>query len=129
MPSRRIVAKELGSLLKVLAHPDRILLINAIANGESYSVNQLADEVELSVTRVSQHLSLLRAFRIVRERREGRRKIYQLALPEISDWLIEGIDFVANRIGEVDSDIAAEAKKLWDDQKKLTVVPSQSDTA
>ncbi|MEN7343155.1 MAG: metalloregulator ArsR/SmtB family transcription factor, partial [Pseudomonadota bacterium] len=72
MPSRKIVAKELASLLKVLAHPDRILLVGRIADGETYSVNQLASAIGLSVPRVSQHLSLLRAFRIVEEQRDGR---------------------------------------------------------
>ncbi|MEM7763105.1 MAG: metalloregulator ArsR/SmtB family transcription factor [Pseudomonadota bacterium] len=129
MSSRCMVAQELASLLKVLAHPDRLLLINKISNGRSYSVNQLADAVDLSVTRVSQHLSQLRAFNIVSERREGRRKIYELALPEISQWLINGIAFIANPIAEADNDIVTDADRLWDDQKNLAVVPNRSDMA
>ena len=52
MPSRKIVAKELANLLKVLAHPDRILLVGRIADGETYSVNHLAEAIGLTVPRV-----------------------------------------------------------------------------
>ena len=31
MPNRRIVAKELGELLKVLSHPDRIQIVQLLA--------------------------------------------------------------------------------------------------
>ena len=71
MPSRALVAKELASIFKVVAHSDRICIIEELGDGEK-DVNTLAERLELPGTRVSQHLSLLRAHRIVEERREGR---------------------------------------------------------
>ena len=41
MPSRQLVAKELGEVFKVLAHPDRIRLIEELRSGEK-DVNTLA---------------------------------------------------------------------------------------
>ncbi|MEL6216435.1 MAG: metalloregulator ArsR/SmtB family transcription factor [Pseudomonadota bacterium] len=122
MPSRKVVARELGALLKVMSHPDRILLVHALSSREPYSVNQLAKIVGITATRVSQHLSLLRAFRVVEERSEGRRRIYRLALVNMPDWLLEGVDFVADRIGEVNSDATEEARRLWMEQQQPGVI-------
>lgn len=113
MPTRRIVARELGALLKVLSNPDRILIIHALAVTRSSSVSDLAERLQLSPTRVSQHLSLLRAFRIVTETKEGRQRIYSLVLERLPYWLLEGVDFVAGRVGEVSEDQAEDAKRAW----------------
>ncbi|MEL7022936.1 MAG: metalloregulator ArsR/SmtB family transcription factor [Pseudomonadota bacterium] len=126
MPSRKVVAKELGALLKVMSHPDRILLVHALSSRAPYSVSQLAKLVGITSTRVSQHLALLRAFRVVEERSEGRRRIYRLALVNMPDWLLEGIDFVAARIGEVNSDATEEARQLWLEQQQLEPTESES---
>jgi DNA-binding transcriptional ArsR family regulator len=113
MPSRRIVAKELGALLKVLSNPDRILIIHALAVAGACSVNEIAERLHLPAARVSQHLSLLRAFRLVTESSKGRKRIYTVALENLPEWLLGGVDFVADRIGDVTSEQADEAKRLW----------------
>jgi len=64
MPSRVVVAKELAEVFKVIAHPDRIRVIEELSNGES-DVNSLAQKLELAGPRVSQHLNQLRAGWIV----------------------------------------------------------------
>lgn len=113
MPNRRIVAKELGALLKVLSNPDRILIIHSLAVDGERSVGELAERLRLPSTRVSQHLSMLRAFRVVSETSEGRRRIYSLALDDLPEWLLGGVDFVADRVGEVTTEQAEDAKRLW----------------
>ena len=113
MPNRRLVAKELGALLKVLSNPDRILIVHSLAVNGPSGVGEMATRLQLPPTRVSQHLMLLRAFRVVSETSEGRRRIYSLALEELPDWLLNGVDFVADRVGEVTADQAEDAKKLW----------------
>jgi DNA-binding transcriptional ArsR family regulator len=113
MPTRRIVAKELGSLMKVLSNPDRILIIHSLAVSGASSVNAIAERLQLPPARVSQHLSLLRAFRVVTESSEGRKRIYSLAIEDMPDWLLKGVDFVADRVGAVSVEQASEAKKLW----------------
>jgi len=119
MPTRRLVAKELGAFLKVLSNPDRILIIHALAVTGSSSVNALAERLGLPPARVSQHLSLLRAFRIVTESSEGQQRIYTLVVDHLPEWLLEGVDFVADRLGEVSTEQAEEAKRLWVDGSEL----------
>ena len=71
MPQRLIIAKELADIFKMLGHPDRVRIIEELRNGEK-DVNTLMETLKLQGSRVSQHLSLLRAHRVVEERRDGR---------------------------------------------------------
>jgi len=114
MPSRILVAKELSEIFKVLSHPDRIRLVEELRSGER-DVNTLHDALELPATRVSQHLSLLRAYRIVEERREGRHVFYHLTQPDLADWIIEGLQFVESRMSGNPEHRKAltKARKLW----------------
>lgn len=113
MPSRKLVAKELGSLLQVMSHPDRILLVQLLSNGDALAVSKIAQQLDVSATRVSQHLSLLRAYKVVDERRDGRQRLYSLAKPDMPEWLLDGIDFVSDRIGQVTDGAGTEAKSMW----------------
>ena len=113
MPNRRIVAKELGALLKVLSHPDRILIIQLLATRGEHSVSSIAEKLELPQTRVSQHLAELRNKRLVNERREGRARLYDLASSRLAWWLVEGVDFVAGNVRQVTDEQIEDARKLW----------------
>ena len=112
MPSRLPVAKELAEIFKILAHPDRIRMIEELRAGER-DVNGLAATLGLPAPRVSQHLSLLRAHRVVQERREGRHHFYQLHQPDIAQWIVTGLDFVEGRMTGVSSHDISAARKLW----------------
>lgn len=112
MPNRSAVAKELADVFKVIAHPDRIRLIEELGSGE-LDVNTLAVSLELPGPRVSQHLSLLRAHRLVEERRDGRRHIYHLSQPQIAGWIVDGLSFLEGRIGAVSPDALEEARRRW----------------
>jgi DNA-binding transcriptional ArsR family regulator len=92
MPERLIVAKELAGLLGVLSHPHRIRIVAELREGEM-DVNSLQKELGISHSGVSQHLSLLRAHRLVEERREGRHVFYHLRQPELAEWLFAGLAF------------------------------------
>ncbi|MEM6415728.1 MAG: metalloregulator ArsR/SmtB family transcription factor [Pseudomonadota bacterium] len=112
MPSRQVVAKELADILKVIAHPDRIRLIEELRAGE-LDVNTLASRLNLPGPRVSQHLSLLRAHRLVEERRDGRRHVYHLNQPELAAWLVSGVDFVEGRFDKSTHSRITDARRLW----------------
>lgn len=116
MPNRQVIAKELADILKVIAHPDRIRLVEELRASEM-DVNSLAAALELPGARVSQHLSLLRAHRLVDERREGRRHVYRLSQPELAAWIVSGVDFVEGRIGEISRSSITDAKRLWAGEK------------
>ena len=114
MPKRVLIAKELAAIFKLIAHPDRIRIIEEIRSGEK-DVNTLAQRLDLPSTRISQHLSLLRANRIVEERRDGRHHYYHLTQPEIADWIVNGLDFIeARNAGPSKSNISA-VRRLWSD--------------
>ncbi|MEO1029481.1 MAG: metalloregulator ArsR/SmtB family transcription factor [Pseudomonadota bacterium] len=112
MPSRVLVAKEMAEIFKVVSHPDRIRIIEELQSSEK-GVNELAEGLDLPATRVSQHLSLMRAHRFVEERREGRQHFYHLTQPEMADWIVEGLDFVEGRMRGLTASDIKKARKLW----------------
>ncbi len=112
MPNRLVVAKELADIFKVIAHPDRIRLIEELRTGEQ-DVNSLANALQLPGPRVSQHLALMRANRIVEERRDGRHHFYHLIQPQIAGWIVEGVDFVEGRMNGVTKSQIKSVRRLW----------------
>ena len=112
MPSRITIANELAEILKGIAHPDRIRLIEELRKQE-YDVSTLASVLGISGPRASQHLAKLRSLRIVSERRDGRHHYYQLAQPEIASWIVDGLDFVEGRSRAVSGAEIRKARRLW----------------
>ena len=112
MPLRTLVAKELSEIFRVLSHPDRIRIIEELRDGEK-DVNTLAEAVGLAGPRVSQHLGLLRAHRLVEERRDGRRHLYHLVRPEVAAWIVSGLDFVEARLKSLPAESLDAARELW----------------
>ena len=112
MPSRVVAARELADLFKVVAHPDRVRMIEELRDGE-IGVNELAQKLELPPSRVSQHLSLLRSHRFVEERREGRHHLYHLTQPEMAEWIVDGLAFVEARTRGFSPKDLKKAKSLW----------------
>jgi DNA-binding transcriptional ArsR family regulator len=94
MPERFLVTKELADLLGVLSHPHRIRIIQELRD-EERDVNSLQLALGINHSGVSQHLSVLRAHRLVAERRQGRHVFYHLPQPKLARWLLDGIDFLA----------------------------------
>ncbi|MEZ6136731.1 MAG: metalloregulator ArsR/SmtB family transcription factor [Pirellulaceae bacterium] len=93
MPYRLLAATELAEFLRALAHPRRIQILEELRRGER-DVASIAKATSLAHSGVSQHLMVLRAHRVVSERREGRRVIYQLRSEALADWLVQGMDFL-----------------------------------
>jgi DNA-binding transcriptional ArsR family regulator len=103
MPSRVIVSRELAELFKLLAHADRLRLIEELQLGEK-DVSGIASSLDLPATRVSQHLAALRAQRLVEERRDGRNHFYRLTHPHLAAWIVDALQFVdiRNRLSEAE---------------------------
>lgn len=112
MPSRKIVANELAHVLRQISHPDRIRLLLKLQAGEM-TVNDIGDALEISPTRVSQHLGVLRAIALVETETHGQKRVYRLAQPDLALWLIEGIDFIAHRLSRATPVDIQHAKQLW----------------
>lgn len=114
MPFREIVTQELATLLGVLAHHDRIQIIEELYKGER-EVKALQEKLQISHSRVSQHLSLLRSHKVVAERRQGRHVFYRLVKPDLSLWLMEALKFIEFRLQHTDEILNAveSARNLW----------------
>lgn len=109
MPHRLLVTRELAGLFAVLGHPHRIRIIEELREGEC-DVKSLQDVLGISHSGVSQHLMVLRAHRIVCERRQGRHVFYRLRRPGMASWLLEATEFLEQP--------ESEARKLREAIKK-----------
>jgi ArsR family transcriptional regulator, virulence genes transcriptional regulator len=70
-------AEQAATLLKALAHPARLLVLCRLVNAEC-SVSELQPLVGLSMSALSQHLSVLRELDLVATRRESQTIYYSL---------------------------------------------------
>lgn len=114
MPHRHLIAKELGHLFSIFSHPDRIRLIEELRDGER-DVNALQTALDITHSRASQNLAILRAHRLVAERREGRHVFYRLVNADMARWVLDGLRFI-----EADIDLEAarraaiqEVRQMW----------------
>ena len=69
---RLLAASELAEVLRALAHPRRIQILEVPRKGER-GLASLVTATDLTHSSVSQHRTVLRSHRVVAERREGRR--------------------------------------------------------
>ncbi len=80
-PSPQEMARHAGAaaeLLKALAHPARLLVLCQLVEGER-SVGELQPITGLSMSALSQHLSVLREMALVTTRREAQTIFYSMA--------------------------------------------------
>ncbi len=74
------IAIDADATLKALAEPRRREILRLIGGGE-LSAGEVASHFDVSRPAISQHLGVLREAGLIRERREGSRRIYS-AMPE-----------------------------------------------
>jgi DNA-binding transcriptional ArsR family regulator len=80
-------AAEAARLLRLLAHEKRLLVLCHLAGTGETNVSELAREVGLSQSALSQHLALLREDGLVATRRESQTIWYRLADPKAARLL------------------------------------------
>ena len=76
------------SVFQAVSDPTRRAILDLLAGGEK-TAGDLVAPFPISQPAVSQHLRVLREADLVRERRDGRRRIYRLnpaGLREVYDW-------------------------------------------
>ncbi len=78
--------KAKADIIKALAHPSRLAMVEALAGGEM-CVCHLQELVGSDMSTVSKHLSLLKHAGIVRDRKEGLWVHYSLRTPCVLDFL------------------------------------------
>ena len=75
-----------AEIFQALAHPTRIAIVEALRNGEM-PAGSLIDQLELEQANASQHLAVLRAKRIVVNRKVGNQVFYSLRDPVLIEVL------------------------------------------
>lgn len=76
----REVYKQRANIVKAMAHPSRLMMIDALAEGEK-CVCDLQRLVDADMSTVSKHLSLMKSAGIVTDRKEGLKVFYRLRVP------------------------------------------------
>lgn len=114
MPARKLITEKMAEFLSAIGHQHRIRIIEELQTGEQ-NVNSLQTILGTSHSVVSQHLSTLRAHKVVKQRKEGNQVFYQLAQPELANWLLQGLSYLE---GGLQSDEAIrsavdEVKTIW----------------
>ncbi len=74
-----VKAQQMAELFGVLADPNRLRLLSALAAAQELCVCDLAAALKMSESAVSHQLRLLRTMRLVSYRKEGRNVYYGLA--------------------------------------------------
>lgn len=74
-------ASEACNLLKILANPDRLLLLCQLSQGE-FCVSDLEARTGIRQPTLSQQLTVLRDEQMVSTRREGKQVFYRITSPE-----------------------------------------------
>ncbi len=84
-----------ASVCKGLADPKRLLIINALRDGE-LAVMDLCDDLDLPQANVSQHLAVLREKGLVHSRKDAQKVFYSVTSPKI----IEAMDLLREVMNE-----------------------------
>lgn len=77
----RARASEVTDLLRILANPNRLMILCILVEGE-FSVGQIEDRLDLHQPTLSQQLTVLRKAGFVDTRREAKQVFYRLAEPK-----------------------------------------------
>ncbi len=96
-----------------LADPTRRAVLDLLRQG-SFPAGRIAKNFTVSRPAISRHLRLLRRARLVREHREGRRRIYQLnpePLRAVDRWLDPYREFWRAQLSDLKAYIEGESAK------------------
>ena len=77
--------EERAKIIKALAHPSRLVMVDALADGEK-CVCELRELVGSDMSTVSKHLAVMREAGIVDDRKEGLQVFYSLRVPCIMNF-------------------------------------------
>lgn len=71
-----------ADMCKVFSHPTRLAILNTLRE-EEVSVSELAEQLNVSVGSLSQHLNMMKQRRVLASRKDGNNVYYRLANPKM----------------------------------------------
>jgi len=80
------VYKAKAKILKALAHPTRLWIVEKLAGGE-HCVCEFADAIDVDFSTVSKHLSVLKQAGIINDDKRGKQVFYSLKVPCILNFM------------------------------------------
>ncbi len=95
------VYSELARIVKAMANPSRLEILELLAQGE-YSVEDIADQTDLSIANASQHLQVLKRVLLLETRKEGTYVYYYMADQNVYKTWKTLRDLGMDRIAEID---------------------------
>ncbi len=75
-----------AQILKAMAHPSRLMMIDAMNEGGEICVCDLVDMVGSDQSTISKHLGILKRAGIVDDRRDGQKSYYRLMRPCVMNF-------------------------------------------
>lgn len=93
-------------ILKAMAHPSRLMMIDAMNEGGEMCVCDLVELVGSDQSTVSKHLSILKQVGIVDDRKEGQRSFYRVVRPCVMNFF-ECVERVMEENLEAHKDLVA----------------------
>lgn len=76
-------AADVSDLLKLLGHPDRLMVLCQLKFGEQ-SVGELSNNLGIKQSPLSQHLARMRHEGVVKARRDAQTMFYSIADPKVA---------------------------------------------
>ena len=86
-----------AEVCKTFGHPKRLMIMTTLRKKE-FTVTEIAEETNIDISNLSQHLHVLRDKGIVSTRREGTKIFYRLSHPNIGKALDLMSSFLEQRI-------------------------------
>ncbi len=87
---KKLDFKEKANILKMLAHPTRLMILEDLAKGTK-CVNDIKELLEVKQPNISQHLTMLRHNRLVDFYQKGKKRCYFLTRPKLIRTIIKGL--------------------------------------
>jgi DNA-binding transcriptional ArsR family regulator len=75
-----------AKVLKALAHPTRLYIVEELANGEK-CVCKFTEEINADFSTVSKHLSVLKEAGLVQDEKRGKMVFYTLRIPCVLNFM------------------------------------------
>lgn len=95
-----------AELFRALAHPVRIRILELLV-GENRTVSELAADVRLDASTLSQHLAVIRRNGLVSSVRRGNTVTYGLTDPIVADFLTTARAVVGLTVGKLHASLDA----------------------
>ena len=73
-------------ILKALAHPSRLFIVDELARTGRRNVNKLTEMVGADMSTVSKHLAILKSVGLVQDEKQGSLVYYRLRVPCVTDF-------------------------------------------